>query len=377
MMRALALVMLAGCGLPDTSDMFHQAILSTPSTAAEAHSSFVETMNGAERSLHVALARTDDPALTDALMDAVDRGVEVELVIDGDEANEATAALDEAGALVQLADTGVAFFDFSINQDVAWSSTQTMMSHNYVIADRKRFVTSTEAGRTEDGTRLQFEGRGEDLILDMLAEHNQLAGGVDATALTAFSSPAKSIADFRWMYPVDSDVNFEMWLGPQERVTKRIIDAVYSARASVWVLTDDFANDGLTKALQDKARVGFDVKVVVGPEFGRSNAPLSRELENETPDVAKRQVTDTPVVPTLVLIDYEASPINGRQYNHRAFLLTHDLYAATRLYRGLEVTSDQYIDSALWVLTDYNGLSPEMLELQSVWQAHFDRAGAL
>ena len=126
MMRALALVMLAGCGLPDTSDMFHQAILSTPSTAAEAHSSFVETMNGAERSLHVALARTDDPALTDALMDAVDRGVEVELVIDGDEANEATAALDEAGALVQLADTGVAFFDFSINQDVAWSSTQTL-----------------------------------------------------------------------------------------------------------------------------------------------------------------------------------------------------------------------------------------------------------
>ena len=73
MMRALALVMLAGCGLPDTSDMFHQAILSTPSTAAEAHASFVETMNGAERSLHVALARTDDPALTDALMVAVER----------------------------------------------------------------------------------------------------------------------------------------------------------------------------------------------------------------------------------------------------------------------------------------------------------------
>lgn len=377
MTRLLPFFVLTACNAaPGVEDMFHSVALSTPGTAAEADSAFVDLIEGAETSLHVALSSIEDAAITDALREANGRGVLVELVIDGDSANAASAELEEAGVLVSLTDVGVGYFDFAINADVSWSSDKTIMSHNFAIADKRRFVVSTEAGRLGDGTRLQFVGRGEDLIRDLLTEHNQLMGGVDATSLTAFSAPAKSTADSRWMYPIDAAANFELWLGPQERVTKRIIDATYSAMGSVWVVTDDLANEGLIYALQQKAAAGFDVRVVVGPNYASSYAPLTREFTNNTPAVQKRQVQDE-VVPTMVLVDYAPSPFDGRMRERKAFILSHDLYSASRLYSGVEIVSDQYIDGALWVLTDYNEREGMLDELAPVFEDYFQRGGAL
>ena len=97
--------------------------------------------------------------------------------------------------------------------------------------------------------------------------------------MTAFSNMQKSIADNRWLYRTQSSLDLEVWLGPQERLTKRIIDAVYGARSSVRVLTNDFANEGLTQALQAKAGHGFNVQVIVGPGMRGSNSALSRFFE--------------------------------------------------------------------------------------------------
>jgi hypothetical protein len=377
MIRLLPIMVLTACNAaPNVNDMFHSVRLSVPDTAADANGQVVALIDGAERSVHIALASTEDASVTDALLAAHERGVEVELVIDGDDANPATTGLADAGVAVSLTDVGVAYFDFAINADVSWSSDKTIMSHSYAVADKRRFVASTEAGRTGGGARIQLEGRGEDLIRDLLTEHNQLMGGIDATSLTAFSAPAKSMADSRWMYPIDAAANFELWLGPQERVTKRIIDATYSAMGSVWVITDDLANEGLIYALQQKAAAGFDVRVVVGPNYATSYAPLTREFTNNTPDVEKRQVQDE-VVPTMVLIDYAPSPFDGRMRERKAFILSHDLYSATRLYSGVEIVSDQYIDGALWVLTDYNERDGLLDDLAPVFDDFFQRGGAL
>ena len=56
----------------------------------------------------------------------------------------------------------------------------------------------------------------------------------------------------------------EIWLGPQERLIKRVTDAVYSSRSDVRILTNELADGGLAKALQAKSADGFDVQVVVG-----------------------------------------------------------------------------------------------------------------
>lgn len=371
------LALVAGCTPPDPDALFNQVALTVAADEAEAAAPFVAAIDDAADAVHAALPAAEDPAVADALLRAWDRGLEVELVIDGDTAAQpAFTALIDAGVPTRLADTGITYFDFAQNLDVSWGSEQTIMAHAFVVTDRRRAVAASTIGRAGAGTRVVFELRGEEIVEDLLSEHVQVFGGTDATAVTAFSNPAKSIADARWRYGTGTDQDLELWFGPQERLTKRVIDAIYAARSAVWVMTDDLANDGLAKALQDKAAWGFDVQVVVGPRFGESSSLLSRVLEDETPDVQKRQLSGVDVVPTVVLIDYPDDP-EGYRSVARAMVLNHDLYSAARLYRGQEVETDQLIDAAMWVLSDVTAPGDEMLALEAVFRDAFDAAGGL
>lgn len=377
---SLLLLALAGCsnGDPETSDLFHAVQIQVPTTAAEADAFFVDLADSATTTLDVALPALETTTITDALVAAHDRGVEVAVVTDFDRQDDpGVAALIEAGIPLTLADDGITYFDFNIKRDVAWTSEQTIMSHAFAIADSARAVAATSAGVDGPGSRVVLEIRGEDLVADLGIEHNQVFGGTDATATTAFDSAAKSIADFRWSYPTTSDHRLELWLGPQERLTKRIIDATYKAKSSVWVLTDDFVNEGLLAALQAKGAHGFDVRLVTGPNLdGRNDPNLFRfyqGLRNDTPEVDKHRICDPVVVPTVVLIDYEPAR-NGVQYTSRAFVLSHDLYSAARLYNSTEVVNDQLIDGNLWVFDDYDAPSGPMEVLQGVFEDHLSRA---
>ena len=155
---------------------------------------------------------------------------------------------------------------------------------------------------------------------------------------------------------------------------KRVIDTIYGARSSVWVLTDELASEGLSYALEDKAALGFDVKVIVGPSFGTSSAALERIFEQSTPSVDKRRSADE-VVPTVVLIDYVDQP-SGIRGRARAMVITHDLYSAARLYRGDLLVTDQLIDGAMWELATTGTPEGAMLDLLDVFQDQLDRAGA-
>jgi len=363
-----------GCNAPPEMDTFSQVRVHAPDDAESTDAYFIDLFDSAEETLDVALPAIEDEDLSDAIIDAWDRDVAVRVVTDIDRSADAgVIALQEAGVPLTLADGAITYFDFNILDDVLWTSDQAIMSHAFAIADEIRAVNATSAGTLEEGTRLVLDLQGEDLMIDMWVEHNQVFGGSDAVALTAYSSAAKSIADFRWAYGTQTDQVMEMWLGPQERLTKRIIDAVYSARASVWVLTNDFANDGLSAALEDKAAYDFDVQVVVGPAWGASSFALSLELRDHTPDVSKHRICDPGEVPTLVLIDYERAR-DGNRYTSQAFLLSHDLYSAARLYRSDEVINDQLIDGNLFVLDDYNAPDGAMLDLQQVWDDHLARS---
>lgn len=245
------------------------------------------------------------------------------------------------------------------------------MAHSYVVADEQTIVAASRIGSTGAGKRVVLKLRGEDLVDDILKEHNQIFGGTDATAVDAYDAPAKSIIDTHWRYGTQSDVDLELWFGPQERLTKRVIDAVYSARSAVWIMTNDFADEGLANALQEKAKWGFDVQVIVGPAFGTSSSALSRIFEQQTPDVVKRRIVDEDVVPTIVLVDYPDDADGYRPYT-RAMVMNHDLFSAARLYRGEAVFTDQLIDAAMWTLTDVNTPSDELLVLEELFSAQRD-----
>jgi len=369
-------LLLVGCAAPDPRELFNGVTVVPADAEDQAASPFLDAIRGAQASIRVALPCGENTDLSDALIDAWQGDVDVEVVTDYDLATSpAIAALRDADVPVALRDGGLAYFDFNQNIDVGWSGQQTIMSDAYVVADHHDIVFADRIGTNDDGARVVFQVHGEDIVDDLLAEHNQVYGGTDATAVDAYSAPSKSILDTRWRYGTGTDVGFEMYFGPQERLLKRVIDGVYSARASVWILTDDFASNGLADALEDKAKWGYDVHVVVGPHFGSSSNDLSRVLTAE-PDIEVRQITGVDDVPTLVLFDYENMP-DGSRSDSGAMGITHNLYSASRLYRGDPVETDQVIDGTMIELSDANQPSDELLKIESIFQDHYDRSEAL
>jgi phosphatidylserine/phosphatidylglycerophosphate/cardiolipin synthase-like enzyme len=358
-------VLLLACAAPDPAGLTSTLAVDAIDDPAAANARFVDQIDAAEHTLAVGLPAGDDTTLSDALIAAQGRGVAVEVVTDVDvAASPAIAALLDAEVPVKLADGGITYFDFDSSADVGWSSDQVMMTEAYAIADGTYFTAATTAGGLATGTRIVFSGHDEDLGQDLSTEHNQLFGGTDATALDAYAAPSKSIADWRWKYGTSSDADLEVWLGPQERVGKRFTDAVYGARFSVKLLTDDFSNDGLVRALQAKADEGLDVQVVVGPHFGESSSILARELTDADLDVLKVSSLDD--APSILIIDADDSDEALR----RALVATLDLYSPPRFYRGAPVTTDQLVDSQLWVIDDWGATSQLIAPLQATFDAY-------
>ncbi len=369
---------LLACARPDTGSLFGdlQTFVESDPAAADAH--FIAAIDAATTELAVALPGGENLEVTDALLAAWDRGVDLEVVTDVDRAGDpGIAALTEALVPVRLADGSLTYFDFAINLDVAWTSDQVVMSHAFAIADQQTVVVATTAALADTGPRVVFEARGETLVEDLLLEFNQVFGGTDATALTAFSNPAKSIVEPRWAYGTTDDTTLGVWFGPQDRLVKRVIDAVYGARASVRILTDDLSNDGLARALQAKAANGFPMTVIVGPRFGVASSSQARELEGATPDVEKFQVLATDRLPTVVLVDFEQTRL-GQRNTSMAMVLTHDLVSSSRTWLGSEVETDQLIDGALFVLFDTDEPDGDGQQaLLSLFEQQLDLAEAL
>jgi hypothetical protein len=401
--RSLILLCLAvACAPPDPEEGFInvEQFVEVDGLAANQH--FIDAMDASEFSLRVALPVLEDEAVATAFADALDRGVDARLVIDIDHVDDAgVAVLTSRGvtclggdeALVArasgepppcvLADDGVEYFDFANNVQVNVPSSAIRMTHAFAVADRVNLVRADRAGDIAEGTHVVMVGRGEDLGDDLSWEHQQIFGGTDASTLTAFSSMAKSITDNRWMYPTQSPVVMEMWMGPQERVIKRVIDSVYGARANVYVLTNDFVDINLARALDQKAADGFDVRAIVGPRFGDTRPEYSRTFL-ETDNIVKYRIADAAIehIPTVVLIDSTLDRA-GFQQMAQAYVLTHDI-ASTSRYIGsgntLEVLnqSDQLMDGNLLAWDDFQhdagSPSTEIGQVFDIIAAHLDLA---
>lgn len=385
-MRPLTLALLtlaSACAAPIPGDRgvdFATDATFTAGDVDDASDLAVDLIDSAESTLQIALPAGQDTRITDAIVGAWQAGVDVEVVTDWDQREDpGIVDLMGAGVPVQLASAGIAYFEFAINQDITFESEDTILSSSFIVADRIYFLVANDLGHLDGRGRLAVHGNGQDFANDLQKEHTQLFGGTDATATTAFSNPAKSIADPRWLYRMHDGRGLELWFGPQERCTKRIIDAIYMARSDVRVLTDDLANEGLIKALQDKAALGFEVEVIVGEGFGQNNSALARLFANSTPDVRKRRTSFSN--PTVVILDTGIAR-DDNAYPARVFSLSHDLISADRLYRGEAVRNDQIIDGVLWVVEDeLHGGDPAergetLSEAMTLYDDHLDRSGA-
>lgn len=367
-------LLFACSGPPPVADGFNRLELEVVDGAEAVNTRFAEAIEAADSEVLAMLPALVDPGITDALVAAAARGLRVEVVTDYDRAEDTgVIALQAAGVPVALADGEYSYYDYNVNDYLTWNSIQAVMSHAMLLLDGVRVLNASEAGGDEAGHRVIFDVTSEDLAYDMALEHNQVFHGTDATALTAYDSLAKSIADSRWRYATQTDLDLEVWLGPQERLTKRVIDAVYGARSSVRILAEDLGDLGLARALQEKAASGVRVEVVVGAGYGNSAPDNVEEFAQLTPDVQKGR-TDALLLPTLVLIDVEEadSPILVA----RAMVLSHPIYSAARIDEGanpVTIGNDQIVDGNLFQLDDYDAPSPELLALRDLWSAYGGR----
>lgn len=134
---------------------------------------------------------------------------------------------------------------------------------------------------------------------------------------------------------------------------KTVIDRVYKAKASVWVMSDNLVDPNLISALEYKAQNGFDVRVLVHPDEQASGDSLDalEELDLRwAPD-------DYDHLPTMIVVDAERDR-SGDARPRYVLSLSHALIRA----RPFEVRtaqpndlvyiypSDLFTDGNLWEL---------------------------
>ncbi len=375
------LPLLIACAAPDTNEVFNNVQVQAFTSADggdQVVQTFIDGALSAQNDLAVLLPGLENMELASAIIEVHESGVPVAVASDVDSSDDpGIVALMDAGVPVSLGDGSVAYFEFALNQDVSWDSEQVRMTHSAMVIDQTHVLNASSLAEGA-GFRWMFDTTSRDLSYDWDIEHNQIFGGSDASSLTAYDSLAKSVADNRWIYGMQSDEHLEVWLGPQERLVKRMVDASYGARSSIYVLTDDFMDEGLANALGAKYADGFDVQVVVGPNFRENSRSLSNTLLDA--GVPVTQLPEGTIVPTLVLVDTQIDR-RSTWNTAKAMCLSHEIVSASRLYRTEPVLSDQLMDGSMWVLNDYDapGSEPtaQMGALIDLWEEAKSSAGGL
>ncbi len=393
MALALAAVGLVSCdtAAPDTRDMFNTMHTLTAGDAALVQSAtgkaggstmsntqleqhIIDAIGTATRTIEAAFEDLESEAVAQALIDAQRRGVRVRVVGDIDRSEQAGfVKLTSNGGLepngpgrdgqAVVFGNGELTYNPQLIAVITRPGEQNRMTHNFVIIDELRVINLTGGffAGNPDVAQIGFDSKSEDLGKDFGDEFNQLHGGQFSIVLDTFNGPQKSNTNNRTHYVNDLG-DLEVYFGPQERLLKRVVDEVYNARASVHVVGEEFTNFFLSEALIYKAINGFNVGVVVDTDGADVDFSKLEIMQNAFDDV--RGGSD--VLPTIrtadnirlnmIIIDADRSPINGKQYRTRVFVLSEPLLEAIAFTAGNQPTpraADAFADANMWVLNRF------------------------
>ena len=229
----------------------------------------------------------------------------------------------------------------------------SLLTESFVVVDELDVLTSTAGFGPSDVYHAGLRARSSYIARDFADEFDQLYAGVSAATVDGFSSPLKSITDNREVYEgIEGRVG--VYFGPQERLQKRVIDAVYNARGSVVVVAEALASNELASALRYKAEAGFDVTVVV--DAAGAQAPSSRVtwLQSAFASLDNARLLIAPsVAASVLLVDATPSPIDGRRHRRIAMVLSQPFLPASPLELGVQTVSraaDSFTDANMFVI---------------------------
>jgi len=370
----IASVCLAAVGCttdePTTDDLYNRVerFVVSPGgavTPADFEARVVAFVDGASTTLEVAFEDFASTTVADAIVAAQNRGVDVIAVGDIDRADQpGFARLVEGGVDVVFGD-GENFWAPQPTVSVVRDGDHNRMTHNVLVADRRRVLVTTGGLYPADEPRTQigFEAVSEDLAKDYGDVIEQMHGGVFATTLNLYGSMMSADTNNRTQYLTDDAWVLEAYFGPQEPLIKEVVDQVYAARSSVYVAAEALTNLSLANALRYKAEAGFDVRVVV--DSAGVDEPYSRvELLDEWfADIREREGTEFPAITTadgvganVVVVDATVSPVDGVRRAGRAMVLSAALHSGIAFVQEpnetISRTSDIFTDSNMWVVRE-------------------------
>lgn len=382
---ALCIVSLSSCADDSISSqhMFNSVLFvsPTPEGAYIATSGLenlvIGSIDRAKNTLDVAFEHLGSVRIAQAIIAAQARNVRIRVVSDADSASQpgmalliSSLGLAESGGLVRLGNGALAY-NPQPTATITRSGDMNRMTHNFVIVDERELINlsggfmNNPDGSIIDSQQWALAIVSQDLPRDFGDEFDQMYAGVFASTLDLFNGPIKSNSNPRVTYPTDGG-DFEVYFGPQERPLKRLIDEVYAARASIYILTESLTNQALAEALAYKHSTGFAVRILIDrqgstapgnyTEFLRLKLSEPRLVNHPRIPASEIMVIDN-LHQNLTLIDVEPSPIDNAILTTRAIASSQPLIDAIPFITTptglLPQTADVFCDSNMWVINQY------------------------
>ncbi len=350
-------------------------------SGAELRTKIVADINKARVRVWAALMHLEDPAIADALVSAHKRGVEVRIVADEDHKGDVGFGMLEAagitpvygdGELAYLPDpTMTPLLEYCQRREDMVSCTRgsvepgdiagmmiragnfNLMSHTFFVIDEMQVWNITTPLTSKSTYWLGFKMLNEEIARAFEREHRQMHGGVFSTTLSIYNGPLKSNIQRTPFYNTDQGA-MRIQFNPQERLIKNVIDEVFRAKASVFVMTEDLSDPFLLDALEYKKNNGFDVKVVIGNSQGPSMQARVDALG------AKKVASNVGYLPTMIIIDHSRDR-RGKLNPRIVQLLSHPLYRTAAFeveYRTPDdvvrwYRSDSFVDGNMFEILEF------------------------
>lgn len=364
--------------------------------ADQQKAALIADLEAAQVSIDIAISTLEDAEIAQALVDARQRGVSVRVVADEDsqgaaglttlESNEITPEWGD-GALEYLPDPTLGVVLGQCQESEARRYTvcsrgqdqgqmvrpghYNLMSHNFAVIDGDvvwNFPAFDGASRNWIGWRV----KSSKLAYDFAREFQQMHGGVFSTTLSIYNGPLKSDTNYNVRYLTDKGM-FKVWFNPQERLMKTVIDEVYKARSSVWVMSDTLSNSHLIDALEYKASNGFDVRILVHPDHQATSDPKDRIDAMG----ARYAPADYDSLSTLIVIDAEVDR-EGRKWGRHIMGMSHALLRGSPFEVEYDepndkvfiYPSDLFADGNLWLI-DEKGANVHDFEVNDIFETQW------
>src|SRR5690554_2055255 len=365
----------------------------------------VADINNATEQIEAAFGAIDDGEVVQALQRAAERGVQVRLVSDEESAGISgiSALLNTDGVDATLGDGPISYLpDPTLTTVLSYCETHpsqdyircqsggqagnndnlvnrpdhfNVMTHSFVVIDTTTVWNIIAPLTDEQPLWLAFRAMSEDLARSFRREFNQMHAGVFSTTLSVYNGPLKSMTQNVTLRRTNRG-QMRVRFNPQERLVKNVIDEVYRAKGSVWMMTEDLQNRDLIRALRYKQDAGFDVRVMVGSTQGPS---VNSELDDL--DVV-RAPASMGLLPTFIVYDSERD-IQGNRQPRLVQMLSHKLWQGAPLdviTRPSSPASDEvriypsdtFVDGAMWEIVEdgtvrYEAVEPFVQAWQTLW----------